>query len=46
MGIQPPEINTFEIANDQKDWYRFYFSGLHNRFLLQYSQEDIGAVFL
>ncbi|MTF37999.1 hypothetical protein [Cyanobacterium aponinum] len=45
MGIQPPEINTFEIANDQKDWYRFYFSGLHNRFLLQYSQEDIGAVF-
>ncbi|RMD72531.1 MAG: hypothetical protein D6822_01130, partial [Cyanobacteria bacterium J149] len=35
MGIQPPQINTFEIANDQKDWYRFYFSGLHNRFLLQ-----------
>ncbi|MGI0480298.1 hypothetical protein ACN4EE_05860 [Geminocystis sp. CENA526] len=45
MGIQPPEINTFEIAKSEKDWYRFYFSISHNRFLLQYDKEEIGAVF-
>lgn len=45
LGIQPPEINTFQLEENQYDWYRIYVSALNNRFLLQYSKDKPEATF-
>jgi hypothetical protein len=45
LGVQPPELNTFTVDENEYDWYRLYVSALNNRFIIQYSPEDVEATF-